>query len=709
MSKLARRIVPAAVAVLAAATALSGTGTATAASRAVALTAPVLSQNGLMAYSCKGYAGTAGHDGWILSPSSGPPAGFEQWTYGQYDGGVGWAPDGSEMVHDASVTKALYGHDSQQTVFLSESNYGELVAGLHADFDYPWQDTNYRNVAGPIDTQTSFTADGKEVLFTRTQGGAAKIEQIPAAGWDPPIDLAQPAGSNSQPSASVSGDVAFVNLASSGPTSGTPWVWILPSGSTTPVALQPGSLPRFSPDGTLISYVNGSGTLSTMTTTGTSVTAAGPTAYPGTIKDYAWSPDGTTFAFGLAIGNGGIYTAPVAPGSALTSVPTTLCSVRADQVSWQPVPATGHEDQVVRVWGSTRENTSVAVSKAGFSTPGTADAVVLADSYHFPDALSGAPLATFVHGPLLLTPGTGTTALPAIKAEMGRVLGSTSKPVYILGGTGSVSAGIQADLVTAGYTNIVRLAGANRYLTSLAIANFMGHDATAPEEILLATGTDFPDGLSAGAAAASYWPGGGGGAVLLTNGSSMVPQVQTYLTNALKAQTPTRHVYVTVVGGLADKAYPGTASNPKYQAVGADRYETSAFVAELHFGAQKSVAVATGTSYPDALSGGAYAGSINAPLLLLPPSLISSAYEFNEVPYFLNAASGAISTAYIFGGTGVVNTFQRDELMTIIGVSTVTTQITPSTVLTAKSRALTKIATTPKAAPRTAPRTAGRG
>ena len=39
--------------------------------------------------------------------------------------------------------------------------------------------------------------------------------------------------------------------------------------------------------------------------------------------------------------------------------------------------------------------------------------------------------------------------------------------------------------------------------------------------MLLATGTDFPDGLSAGAAGASYWPGAGGGAVLLTNGGKM--------------------------------------------------------------------------------------------------------------------------------------------------------------------------------------------
>src|SRR5262249_48884120 len=98
----------------------------------------------------------------------------------------------------------------------------------------------------------------------------------------------------------------------------------------------------------------------------------------------------------------------------------------------------------------------------------------------------------------------------------------------------------------------------------------------------------------------------------------------------------------------------------------------------------------TGTSFPDALSGGAYAGSINAPLLLVPPSLTSAAYMFNEVPYFLNAASGTISTAYVFGGTGVVTSTQASQLAAVIGVNTQSSQITPTTARTAKSHVLAR-------------------
>ena len=60
--------------------------------------------------------------------------------------------------------------------------------------------------------------------------------------------------------------------------------------------------------------------------------------------------------------------------------------------------------EVVRLAGSERIATAVAISRAGFAD-GSAGAAVLARADLFADALAGAPLAVAVGGPLMLTPG----------------------------------------------------------------------------------------------------------------------------------------------------------------------------------------------------------------------------------------------------------------------------------------------------------------
>ena len=74
--------------------------------------------------------------------------------------------------------------------------------------------------------------------------------------------------------------------------------------------------------------------------------------------------------------------------------------------------------------------------------PGPDVAVVLARRDAAADALTGAPLAARVHGPLLLTDAHSLN--DSTTAEISRVLGgeSTNKTVYILGGDGSVSPAI---------------------------------------------------------------------------------------------------------------------------------------------------------------------------------------------------------------------------------------------------------------------------
>jgi hypothetical protein len=290
----------------------------------------------------------------------------------------------------------------------------------------------------------------------------------------------------------------------------------------------------------------------------------------------------------------------------------------------------------------------VAVSRAGFPAAGSANAAVLARSDTFPDALAGIPLAVEKQGPLLLTPPTALD--PRVLTELNRVLGAHSgKTVYLLGGTGALSAAVDSAVRAAGFST-VRLAGASRIDTALAIAGALG----APEQVFLATGLNFPDALAAGTAAGSYWlDPTQGGVVLLTQDQVLPTAVRTYLSAHPGA-------VVTTVGGQAAAAYP----QADVALVGADRFETAELVALVHFGAATGVGVATGLNFPDALAGGAFLATRNLPLVLTLSSGLPAPTD-----EYVNCFSGSVNTAYAFGGTGVISDTVIFQVGTAIGLS----------------------------------------
>jgi putative cell wall-binding protein len=266
-----------------------------------------------------------------------------------------------------------------------------------------------------------------------------------------------------------------------------------------------------------------------------------------------------------------------------------------------------------RLAGADRVETSIAASQDLFGRrwanpdePPIAAGAVLARSDVFADALAGGPLAAALDVPLLLTAGDELD--PRTLAELQRML-QTEAPgfvpgsvIHLLGGPAALGPKVASALVAAGF-RVVRHAGADRYATAVAIAEAIGD----PSEVLLVTGRDFPDGLSAGAAAAARH-----GALLLTDGARMPASTAAYL--AAHASRP-----VTAVGGPAAAAAPGRAS-----VVGADRYLTARAVAERLFPARVRVAgLASGTSFPDALVGGSHIGHLDGPLLLTARTAVS--------------------------------------------------------------------------------------
>jgi putative cell wall-binding protein len=296
------------------------------------------------------------------------------------------------------------------------------------------------------------------------------------------------------------------------------------------------------------------------------------------------------------------------------------------------VPATP-----VRLSGSDRFGTAIAASQVEFPTAGTAGAVVLARSDDYPDALVGTALAAAKNAPLLFANG-GLLTL-ATQAEIQRVL-PAGGTVYLLGGLAAIPASVATSLTSLGFVP-VRYAGTDRFGTALAVADALND----PSTVLLATGVNFPDALAAGPAAAHLH-----GVVLLTNGSSLTSAVTAYL-----AAHPGT---VYAIGG------PAVAADPSATALsGADRYATAAAVASTLFTAPANVGLASGTAFPDALSGGAFQAHFGGPIVLTDPHALPT-----STSAYLTAAKTTIVTTNIFGGAVAVSVTVQTAIGTALGL-----------------------------------------
>lgn len=292
-------------------------------------------------------------------------------------------------------------------------------------------------------------------------------------------------------------------------------------------------------------------------------------------------------------------------------------------------------DPVRRLAGSDRIETAVEASRAAFSA-GTAGAGVLSRHDEYADALAGTPLAIVKAAPLLLTPSNGLD--PRVEAELQRAV-PAGRTVYLLGGTGALGPAVEDRVRLLGYTT-VRYAGADRYETAVRVAE---EGLGSPPTVLLATGLDFPDALSGGAAA-----GKAGAAVLLTAGSSMPNSTAVYL----NVHPPDRRY---ALGGPASQA-----DRDATPIVGVDRYDTSKKVAEVFFAAPSGPAtagVASGVKFPDALGGGAHVGRLGGPVLLSTPDGLPAV-----VRDYLVANRSTLASGYLYGGTAALSEQVRADV-----------------------------------------------
>ena len=293
----------------------------------------------------------------------------------------------------------------------------------------------------------------------------------------------------------------------------------------------------------------------------------------------------------------------VAPADPIDVVPLTDASGHDGILDSDPV-------FVDTLAGDDRFGTAVEVSQIGF--PDGADVVFITNGLNFPDALSAGPAAAALDAPMLLvTP----SELPTVtKAEIVRL-----NPLYIIivGGEGTVHPSVASELAQLG-AEVHRLAGADRYLTSLQVAYsiFGNLDQPTTATAYFATGGNFPDALAAGPAASNEI----GPVILQPGGSSAIDGSTEQVLFDLGINR------AIIAGG------PGSFSNQLEQSLvnnfyinqvqrrsGPDRYSTAVAVNKGSFRVADTVFLATGSNFPDALAGSALAGNSvwKAPIYLV--------------------------------------------------------------------------------------------
>lgn len=180
---------------------------------------------------------------------------------------------------------------------------------------------------------------------------------------------------------------------------------------------------------------------------------------------------------------------------------------------------------VKRIYDQTRYETSVSIA----TESGYKGSYILTSGSNYPDALSATALLSKEKSPILLT-RTGDLPLK-VKNHLSKDAGAF---ITIIGGEGVVSRAVENELKSLGHS-VHRISGFTRFETSQKVAEELG----TVSRVIIASGRDFPDALSASALAIKE-----GAPILLSEPTGLPTNIKGFLSGRTSAISR-----VTLIGG----------------------------------------------------------------------------------------------------------------------------------------------------------------
>jgi len=291
--------------------------------------------------------------------------------------------------------------------------------------------------------------------------------------------------------------------------------------------------------------------------------------------------------------------------------------------------------QVERIAGGDRYETAAAVAER-FPI---GREVYVASGENFPDSLAAGPAVgrEVTQDPILLVT---RDSIPSVtQAELRRIAPSQ---IIVVGGTAAVSAEVATSLQSFTRGRVLRLAGADRYETAIAVDQY-AFEAGHGRFLQIVTGRDFPDALLAGAAGAvKEMP------LLLVDGQTplttgQVGEIRRLAPTTITINGDTSVISADVEAQLAELA-PVVRLTESVFDRGVRSYDTE------NAAGNWDLVLVTGGNFPDGLSAAGFAGLTPGRLTYLvrsdcvPRSVMSEIARLNPQHITLIGGPAALST-----------------------------------------------------------------